>query len=866
MLKKRSPLLLILLFVFLTPTMSLGQISDCVGAIPVCGNGDLELLPTGSGANDFANPNNNPPTCGFTESKSLWLKIKIKQAGSLGFVITPVNNNCPSGLCDDYDFAVYGPNVDCNNLGSSLRCQSTHPPSAGVGGETGMTESGTGSDGGPGAAGNGFVHWLDLVNVGESYYILIDNFDQRAGFSLAWTGTALLEDRITKEEGGVDLGDDVVECANIAVTLDATQVDGGQYVWQDGSTDPTFTVMPGNSGTYSVEVVNSSGCRSTDEIEVTFSAIPEANNQSDSKCESSAGSGTADFDLTDYSTGITGGVSGVNITYHENLADADSGSNPVSSTQTVGSRSFFARVEDNTDVCYETAEIMLVVNTRPTINNAVLPIVTCVASPNANIDLSLADNQVSDGASGVTVSYHISVADATAGINPLPNPYNTSSTTLFTRVSDDSTGCFDTSTIDIIVDRQPEIRPQSIPLCSDDSTASFDLLTVEEDIVNGAVNVSVSFHASQADADAGTPSLPTNFTTESTTIYARSTAVYEGRTCYSISLVTLTVNPNPETATAGIISCSTTADGIFNLGGLADEVSLSIPNRVVSFHPTMQDAIDDRNEFDSPHSTVSSAAFARVENTITNCFSIEIVNFEVQQYEELDIRIQLIECLQNRLATFNLSEAKRDLEREWGNRFTFYPTAIDAENGRNALTAPIISNTGSRIFARIDIGTTGCFQIEPAQLVIEEVPELEETAFFCLGDTYTLPSGLTVSDAGVYPEYIQDPITGCDILITTTLYEAVIEFASAFSPNGNTANDAFGALPGQACAPYVDEFSLQVFNRWGELVFETTSYDEHWDGIFNGQPAGFIEIIRETAYILANKEFELVLSWIRLSP
>jgi len=34
---------------------------------------------------------------------------------------------------------------------------------------------------------------------------------------------------------------------------------------------------------------------------------------------------------------------------------------------------------------------------------------------------------------------------------------------------------------------------------------------------------------------------------------------------------------------------------------------------------------------------------------------------------------------------------------------------------------------------------------------------------------------------------------------------------------------------------YVDEYQLKVFNRWGELLFETNNLEEGWDGTFNGQ-------------------------------
>ncbi len=35
----------------------------------------------------------------------------------------------------------------------------------------------------------------------------------------------------------------------------------------------------------------------------------------------------------------------------------------------------------------------------------------------------------------------------------------------------------------------------------------------------------------------------------------------------------------------------------------------------------------------------------------------------------------------------------------------------------------------------------------------------------------------------------------------------------------------------------VDQFHLQIFNRWGQLIFETDDIDEGWNGFFNGQIA-----------------------------
>ncbi|WP_118972059.1 gliding motility-associated C-terminal domain-containing protein [Taibaiella koreensis] len=56
---------------------------------------------------------------------------------------------------------------------------------------------------------------------------------------------------------------------------------------------------------------------------------------------------------------------------------------------------------------------------------------------------------------------------------------------------------------------------------------------------------------------------------------------------------------------------------------------------------------------------------------------------------------------------------------------------------------------------------------------------------------------------------------------------------NAFSPNGDGKNDQFNIK--QTCP--ADKYKLQIFNRWGELVFTTLSVANSWDGFYNGSPA-----------------------------
>ena len=55
---------------------------------------------------------------------------------------------------------------------------------------------------------------------------------------------------------------------------------------------------------------------------------------------------------------------------------------------------------------------------------------------------------------------------------------------------------------------------------------------------------------------------------------------------------------------------------------------------------------------------------------------------------------------------------------------------------------------------------------------------------------------------------------------------------NVFSPNGDNINDVF--LPVFNCEQ-VDFYNLQIFDRWGNLIFESLSKDKGWNGKYQDQ-------------------------------
>ena len=53
---------------------------------------------------------------------------------------------------------------------------------------------------------------------------------------------------------------------------------------------------------------------------------------------------------------------------------------------------------------------------------------------------------------------------------------------------------------------------------------------------------------------------------------------------------------------------------------------------------------------------------------------------------------------------------------------------------------------------------------------------------------------------------------------------------NAFTPNNDGLNDVFKPV-----ANNITLNDLQIFNRWGQIIFETSDINKGWDGVFQGQ-------------------------------
>ena len=79
------------------------------------------------------------------------------------------------------------------------------------------------------------------------------------------------------------------------------------------------------------------------------------------------------------------------------------------------------------------------------------------------------------------------------------------------------------------------------------------------------------------------------------------------------------------------------------------------------------------------------------------------------------------------------------------------------------------------------------------------------------------------------------------------------QFPNAFTPDGDGLNDEFKAI-GQP--DNLTSFSMTIFNRWGQMVFETKDITQGWDGTYQGKPSPAGTYVFRVEYSISSRNFD----------
>lgn len=450
--------------------------ADCETALSVCGNSNITYSPTGYGnVKELVNSGSCIDATG--EHNSIWYKITIATGGTLTFDLVPNNPDA------DYDWAIFGPNVNCGTLGTPIRCNAATVVL--VGASTGLNMTSTITN----ALGGSFTPYCKYMDVlpGQTYYLFIDNWvsstsNTTAPFSLTWGGTATLASPFT-----------------------------------DPALQPHPFITPGVPAT-----------NPADPKEVIICTNP------------------AVFDFSTLSTGILNGNSSFSVSYHMSQNDALTGNNAITAPTTVNTTSVYyysisytspSNPNSPLNKCKQIG-LFKFRDGKITATNATLTQCNNNNAGTAIFDLTTADVSTDPT---VTKKYYNTLSDLNAGINEITNPsaFTSAEATIYVKVIS-TFGCIAVAQITLKFYPAIVFNDTTLRSCAIESTPSLGSFNLTAAPVTSQTGTSKKYYPSAADAANQTNEIvtPSPYIAPNGTVYVR---VSNAQGCYNIAKITLVV-------------------------------------------------------------------------------------------------------------------------------------------------------------------------------------------------------------------------------------------------------------------------------------------------------------------------------------
>lgn len=762
--------------------------TDCSDAVIVCGNSNINLDVNGIGKQELGLGQN----CSSQENQSVWLKVTPVTDGTLGFTLKPSS----SSINEDYDFFVFGPNADCNNLNFAIRCSTTNPSSSGASNNfTGMNATESDTSEGPGANGNSFVSWLN-VKAGDTYFIVIDRPIGNSPFNLEWTGTAEFSEPPTDASTVNSVSKNLENC-DITVPyndgftafnleentpiITGTQTDAA-ITYHDSESDAIIGINQISSpytNTASPQTIyaritnNSTGCFEISEFDLIVNTGPNFIKPTDyvlcdNLDDGNDKNGRTTFTLSSKNSEILDGQepNNFNITYYESSLDAETKNAPHPNSyynKTAFNEDVFVRIEDKANpLCRSITSFSLVTNANPEAFNASL--LQCdedgLSDGFTIFNLNQSEADLTGNAPDRSVRFFTD-SGRTSEVNGDTFLNTKNPQIIYVEVTNTVTGCFSYSELTLAVSTTNS-NNAALSLCDNDGVEdgfeSFNLNDADNQVINGLpTGLNIFYYETYNDALLETNELNSNFTNTlayNQTIFAR---VENANNCYGISEVALTVSKLPEIDSEDLLyyCLNTYPENIEINAGLKND---SPDNYSYSWSTGEITYAINVNQVGTYNVTVTNA---------TGCSKSKAITIEASNIATInDIKVE--DVSKNNTITVLTSG-----EGSYEHRLL---------NSNNVVVAPYQS-----------------------EIVFENVRP---------GD-YTVSVKDTKSDCGV---------------INKTVY--VIGFPKFFTPNNDGFNDTWQVYGISSSNQPNSE--ITIYNRFGKLIKTLKPTENGWNGRFNG--------------------------------
>jgi gliding motility-associated-like protein len=522
----------------------------------------------------------------------------------------------------------------------------------------------------------------------------------------------------------------------------------------------------------------------------------------------------------------------------------------------------------------------------------------------ATFDLSIKTSEILNNQPNISVTYHINQSDADNNLNPQSNYYSNSQL-VYVRLTNDATGCYNTTSFNLIVNPLPVINSVvDLKQCDSNTDAITDFNLTE---VNAALstqnNLTFTFFTSQINAENNSNPIinDTDYNSANNSIVWCRVENENG--CFRIAQVNLIVSTTTipsnysytiEECDEYISSTDPENDGFdyFDFSDATSDILSLFPatqNLIVTYYTNENDALAEQNAITNItdfRNTIpnNQAIWVRLDSNLNNdCVGLgPYLKLKVNPLPVINLGADFILCLDP--ITGNGSQTINATPTVAGNYTYTWTPANPSLNGLGEQNAQYNVTQSGTYNVIVKNNTTGCENTESISVTTSSEPEnfsaLLITPLFASGlasiealptggfGTYEYSidggnewqsspvfSGLT---NGSYTILVRDEAQ-CGILESQIIQ--TVTYPAFFTPNGDGFNDVWnidGLLQSY-------QSKIYIFDRYGKLITEIKPNSFGWDGTFNNQdlPASDYWFKIEFTQDNVRKEFKSHFSLVR---
>lgn len=580
----------------------------------------------------------------------------------------------------------------------------------------------------------------------------------------------------------LDLGEDTIICSG-TLTLDAG-TGAASYLWQDSSANQTYLVT--TSGTYWVTITDTLGCELSDTIDVLVGEIPVDLGPDSTFCDQA--------DLL-----LDAGWQGSLYTWQ------DGSTNQQFHALTAGT--FWVSVDSLG--CLGSDTVVVTVLPSPVLS---VPAASTCAGDTVQLTASGADSYTWSPATGLS-------ADTGSVVDAFPVV-----TTTYTVIGI-SNGCSDTTTVTVTVHALPQIiiNPDPATVCLYDSI----VLTA-----SGAATYSWS------------PATGLNITTGTTvsadpvnTLTYTVTGTYTN-SCVNSGQITVTVE-EPVVTVNNATVCA----------GDPNDIELLTASGAQTYEWSPGTGLNATTGSTVEANPAVTTIYQVIGTTANGCK--DTAQATVTVIPEFTVMVNSDSICSGESTLLTATGA---------DTYSWSPgTGLNTTTGVEVIASPIVTTTYT-----ITGTVSGCTETGTAVVTVIPVPDAQATAspnpVSNFDPTVMLFTSNTETDISWYSNTIllshlnhfqyvlpETPgnytvqlvvknVLGCTDTATVVIVvqeDIIFYVPNTFTPDGNEHNNVFQPV----LTAGIDEsgYELQLYDRWGELVFSTTDTKTGWDGTYKGK-------------------------------